>query len=111
MQYSLTDQSTVIETLLDGTCCKLLLDGRAIKSFMSKQHYLRNKSFHELPKGSSKANIIQVRNQAIVNILFIIPIIITIQGHICEIYAMDSEIHDNVDPVLGVINIVVLETE
>ena len=35
----------------------------------------------------------------------------TIQGHIFEIYAMVSEIHDNVNLVLGVKNFVELEGE
>ena len=35
-------------------------------------------------------------------ILFIIPIIIKIQGHVSGIYIMVSEIHNNVDFVLSV---------
>ena len=50
--------------------------------------------------------IIQVVNRESVNILFIIPIIITNQGHIIVIYMMVSEIHENMDLVIGVKNIV-----
>ena len=42
---------------------------------------------------------------------FIIPIMITIQGHMFEIYTMVPEIHDNVDFLLGVNNFVELEGE
>ena len=51
---------------------------------MSKLYYLRNRSPHGLPKFSSKAKVIQVGNGDSVNILFIIPIIITIQEYMFE---------------------------
>ena len=64
---------------------------------------------HGLPKFSSKAKVIQVGNGENVSILFIILMIITIQGYMCDIYVAVSEIHDNVDLVLGVKNFVELE--
>ena len=81
-QFSITDHSTTVDTLLYVTECQIHLDRGATKSFMSKQCYLRNKSLYGLPKFSSKAKVIQVGNGEGVNILFIIPIIITVQGHI-----------------------------
>ena len=39
-----------------------------------------------------------------VNILFIIPIIETIQGHMLEIYNMVSQMHNNVHLVVDVKN-------
>ena len=68
---------------------------------LSKQYYLRNKCLHGLPKFSSKAKVIQVGNGESVNILFIIPTIKAIQGHMFEIYTMVSEICDNMDLMLG----------
>ena len=41
--------------------------------------------------------------------LFIIPVIVDIHGHIFEIYTLASEIHENVDLVLGKKNIFELE--
>ena len=64
-----------------------------------------------MPKFRSKVKVIQAGNAASVNILFSIPIIITIQGHMFDIYSMVSEMHDNVDWVLGVKDIVELEAE
>ena len=78
---------------------------------MSKQYYLRNKSLHGLPKMSSKAKCVQVANGGSINILFIIPIIITIQGHIFEMYSIVSEIYDNIDLVPRVKNLLQLEGE
>ena len=64
---------------------------------MSKQYYLRNKSLHGLPNFSSKAKVIQVGNGESVNIMFSILIIITIKGHMFEIYGMVFEIYYNED--------------
>ena len=98
-------------TLLDGTDSKILLDIGATKSFMSKQYYLRNKSLHMLPKFGSKANIFSIGNEESDKIFFIFPIIVTIYGHMFELYTMVSEIHDNVDLVIGIQNFAELEGE
>ena len=76
---------------------------------MSKLHYLCCKSLHSLPKFASKTKRIQVRNGQFVSVLFIIPIIIDIHGHRFEIYTLVSEIHKNMDLVLGIKNIFELE--
>ena len=78
-QFSITDQSTTVGTLLNGTNFKILLDSGTTKSFMSEQYKLRNKYLHGLTKFSLKAKGIQVENGKSVNILFIIPIIIATQ--------------------------------
>ena len=41
--FLITDQSTTVGTLLDGTDYTLLLDSGATKGFMSKHCYLRKK--------------------------------------------------------------------
>ena len=76
---------------------------------MSKSHYLCCKSLHLLPKFTSKTQIIQVGNRQYISVLFIIPIIIDIHGHRFEIYTLVSEIHKNVDIVLGIKNVFKLE--
>ena len=77
--------------LLDGTECQILLDTGAILSFMSKSQR------------------IQVGNGQFVSVLFIIPVRVDIHGHRFEIYTLVSEIHENVDLVLGIKNIFELE--
>ena len=91
--------------LLDGTECQILLDTGASKSFMSKIHHLRCKSLHSLPKCGSKTQRIQVGKGQYIIVLFIIPVIIDIHGHRFEIFPLVSEIHENVDIVLGIKNI------
>ena len=52
---------------------------------------------------------IQVGNGQYVSVLFVIPVIIDIHGHRFEIFTLVSEIHDNVDLVMGMKNIFELE--
>ena len=62
-----------------------------------------------MPKIASKTHRIQVGNGQCVSVLFIIPVIIDVHGHRFEIYTLVSEIHENVDLVLGIKNIFELE--
>ena len=95
--------------MLDGIDGQVLLDKGASKSFMSKSHYLHDKSLHSLPKFASRTQMIQVGNGQFVSILLIIPIIIDIHGCRFEIYTFVSEIYENIDLVLGIRNIFELE--
>ena len=63
------------------------------------------KSLHFLSKFASKTQRIQVGNSQFVRVLFTIPVVIDIHGHRFEIYTLVSEIHENVDLVLGIKNV------
>ena len=52
---------------------------------------------------------IQVGNGQYVSVLFVIPIIMTIENHRFEIFTLVSEIHENVDLVIGIKNLFELE--
>ena len=104
-KFLITEQGYTVGKLLDDTECQILLDTRASKSFMCKSHYLHCKSLHSLPKLASKTWRIQVGNRQYVSVLFVILIIIDIHGHRFEIYTLVSEIHENVDMVLGIKNV------
>ena len=52
---------------------------------------------------------IQVGNGQYVSVLFVNPVIIDIHGHIFLNFTLVSEIHDNVDLVMGMKNIFKLE--
>ena len=91
--------------LLDGTSCQILLDTGATKSYMSKSFYLKSKCLHTLPKFASYTQRIQVGIGQYVSVLFVIPAIIDIHGHRFQIYTLVSEIHENVDLVLGIKNV------
>ena len=103
--FPISEQWYTVGKLLDGMECQALLETRASKSFMSKSHYLCCKSLHALPKFASKTQRIQVGNGQFISALFIIPIIVDIHEHRFKIDTLVSEIHGNVDLVLGIKNI------
>ena len=80
----------------------MLLDTGASKAFMSRSYYMHCKSLYFWPKFASKIQRIQGGNGQFVNALFIIPVIIDVHRHKFEIYTLVSEIHENVDLVLGI---------
>ena len=106
--FPISEQGYTVGKLLDGTECQILLDTGASESFMSKSHYLHCKSLYSIPKFASKTQRIWGNGQFI-SVLFIIPIIIDIHGHRFRVNTLVSEIHENVDLVLGIKNIFELE--
>ena len=76
---------------------------------MSKLFYMQCKSLHNLPKFSSTTQRIQVGSCQSVGVLCIILVTVDIHGHRCEIYTLVSEIHENVDLVLGIKNVFALD--
>ena len=100
--FPILEHGYTLGRLLDGTKCQLLLDTGASKSFMSKSFYMQCKSLLTLPKFASTTQRIQVGNHQCASVLFIIPVIVDIHGHRFKIYTLVSEIHENVDLVLGI---------
>ena len=107
--FPISENGYTLGRLLDGTKCQLLLDTGVSKSFMSKSFYMQCKSLHTLTKFTSTTQRIQVGNGHCVSVLIIIPVIVNIHGHRFEIYTLVSEIHENVDLVLGIKNVFELE--
>ena len=103
--FPILEQGYMSGKLLDGTECQLLLDMGMSKSFMSKSIYMQCKSLHSLPKFTPKTQRIQVGSGQCLSILFIIPVIIDVHGHRFEIYTLLSEIHENINLVLGIKNV------
>ena len=101
-RFPISEQGYMVGKLLDGTECQILLDRGASKSFMSKSHYLHCKPLHSLPKFESKTQRIQVGNGQFISVLFIILIVIDMHGHRFKICTLVSEIHENVDLVIGI---------
>ena len=76
---------------------------------MSKSYCMRCKSLHTLSKFASMTQRVQLGNGQYVVVLSVIPVIIDIHGHRFEVFTLVSEIHDNVDLVLGIKNVFELE--
>ena len=62
-----------------------------------------------MPKSASKTQRFQVGDGQYVIVLFIIPAEIDIHGHRFEVFTLVSQIHEDVDLVLGIKNIFELE--
>ena len=76
---------------------------------MPKSFYMQSRVLHTLPKSAPTTQRIQVGNGQYVAVLFIVPVIIEIHGHLFEVFTLVSKIHDNVDFVLGMKNAYELE--
>ena len=107
--FPISEQGFVMGRILNGDECQILLDTGASKSYMSKSYYLQCNALHDLPKFASKTQRIQVGNGQYVGVLFVIPVIIEINGHRLEVFTLVSEIFDNVDMVLCIKNLLELE--
>ena len=107
--FPISESGYILGRLLDGTKCQLLLDTGPSKSFTSKSFYMHCKSLCTLPKFMASTQKIQVGNGQCISVLFIIPVIIEVHGHRFKIYTLVSEIHENVDLVLGIKDVFELE--
>ena len=107
--FPITSHGYTKGKLLDGTECDIIGDTGMSKSYMSKSYFLRCKSLHSLPNFTFTTTRVQVGNGQYVGVLFIIPVIMTIQNHRFEIFTLVSEIHENVDLVIGIKNLFELE--
>ena len=88
--------------LFDNTECSILIDTGAIKSYMSKSYYMWCKSLPALPKFASSMQRVQVGNGQCVAVLFVIPVMLEVWGHRSKVFTLVTEIHGNVDLVLGI---------
>ena len=107
--FQMTARGYTRGQLLDGTDYDVLIDTGTSKSYMSKSYFLQCKLLHVMPKFTSATKRIQVSNGQYVGVLFVIPVIITIQNHRFEIFTLVSEIHENGNLVLGIKNLFELE--
>ena len=108
-KFLISGKGYTMGKLLVDTDCQILLDTGVSKSYMSKSFFLKCKSLHILPKFSLNTQIIQVRNGQYVSVLFIIPMMVDIHGHRFEVFTFGSEIQENVNLVLEIMNVFELE--
>ena len=107
--FPISGQGYMVGKLSDKTDCSILIDTGTSQSYMSKSFYMKSRTLHTLPKFVPSTQRIQVGNGQYVAVLFIIPVIIEVHEHIFEVFTLVSEIHDNVDLVLGMKNAYELE--
>ena len=101
-KISITNDCYIQGKLLYDTDWKVLLDMGACKSFISKTFYFNSPSLHTLHKLISGTKNIFVGNGQYVGVLCFIPVEIDSPRHRFEVYSFVSEIHDNVDMMIGI---------
>ena len=107
--FPISGQGYTVDKLSDKTDCSILIDTGVSQSYMSKSFYMQSNVLHTLPKFASTTQRIQVGNGQYVAVLFVIPVIIEVHEHVFEVFTLVSEIHDNIDLVLGMKNAYELE--
>ena len=107
--FPTSGQGYTVGKLADKTDCNILIDTGASQSYMSKSFYNQSGILHALLKFAPTTQKIQVGNGQYVAVLFVVLVIIEIHGHLFEVFTSVSEIHDNVDLVLGMKNAYELE--
>ena len=107
--FPISGQGYTMHKLSDKTDCSILIDTGTSQLYMSKSFYMQSKTLHALPNFALTTQRIKVGNGQYVAVLFIVPVIIEVHEHIFEVFTLVSEIHDNVDLVLGMKNAYELE--
>ena len=107
--FPISGQGYTMGKLSDKTDCSLLIDTGSSQSYISKSFYMQSKTLHTLPKFAPTTQRIQVGNGQHVAVILLVPVIIEVHEHIFEVFILVSEIHDNVDLVLGMKNAYELE--
>ena len=108
-EINLSPKSMTKGTLRDGTNMKVLFDTGATKSLMPKAFYDKHPRLHTLPKYRSSSTGVVVGNGQTVEVLFTIPIVLYIGDHLFEVYTTVTPIHDQLDLVIGLKNMVEIE--
>ena len=108
-EISLDGKGVTTEHLFDKTEVKVFYDSGASKSYMSKQFYDGMKYLHTIPKIRSTCTGIRIGNGAVIPVQVVFLVQIMIQGHLFEIYMVVAALHEGIDLVLGMKNMVELE--
>ena len=106
---SLDGKGVMVGYLFDKTELKVFCDSGASKSYMSKAFYDRTEYLHRIPKMRSTCTGIEIGNGAIIPVEFVFQVQIMIQGHLFEIYTIVAALHEGIDLVIGMKNMVELE--
>ena len=72
----------------------------------NKAFYDRTEYLHRIPKMRSTCTGIKIGNGAVIPVEFLFPVQIMIQGHLFEIYTIVAALHEGIDLVIGMKNMV-----
>ena len=76
---------------------------------MSKGFYEQTEYLHRIPKMKSSCTGIKIGNGTVIPVDFVFPVQIMIQAHLFEIYTIVVALHESIDVVIGMKNMVELD--
>ena len=106
---SLGGKGITVGHLFDKTELRVFYDSGASKSYMAKGFYDKTEYLHRILKMRSMCTGIKIGNGVIIPVEFVFPVQIMIQGHLFEIYTIVAVLHESIDLVIGMKNMVELE--
>ena len=106
---SLDGHGVTVGYLFDETELRVFFDSGASKNYMSKGFYEKTAYLHRIPKMRSTCTEIEIGNGAVIPVEFVFPVQIMIQGYLLEIYTIVAALHESIDLVIGMKNMVELE--
>ena len=106
---SLDGKGVTTGHLFHKTEVKVFYDLGASKSYMPKWFYDRMEYLLTILKIRSTCTGIKIGNWPIIPVKFVFPVQIMIQGHLFEIYTIVAALHEGIDLVIGMKNMVELE--
>ena len=106
---SLDRKGVMVGYLFDKTELIVFCDSGASKSYMSKAFYDRMEYLHRILKMRSTCTGIKIGNGDVIPVEFVFPVQIMIQRHLFEIYTIVAALHEGIDLVIGMKNMVELE--
>ena len=103
---SLDSKGVTVGHLFNKTELKVFFDSGASKSYMLEGFYEKTEYLHRILKLITG---IKIGNGTVIPVDFVFPVQIMIQGHLFEIYTIVAALHESIDIVIGMKNMVELE--
>ena len=86
--------------LTTGAPIDILIDTGATKSYLSRRYFEQQPYLHDLLRYKAHLGDIRLRDGTLCKVDFIIPIVVTIEGHVLEVYTLITTM-GNTELVLG----------
>ena len=107
--FSINTQCITQGELCDKTPFKLLVDTGASKCFMSKSFYDKSTLIQRAPRIPVTGGHVKVGDDRKIPILFVVPVVISVQGHMFEIFCMVADLGFSNDIILGLKGLMEIE--
>ena len=108
LSFSFNHRCHVEGRIGTGATIDILLDTGATKSYFSRKYYEEHPYLHDLPKYVPNLGPIRLGDGTLCTVDFIIPLIVTIENHVFEVFALITKM-GNSELILGMKELMELE--